>query len=453
MRLSELQAVAGGELRGGDAEFATVGTDTRTLRPGDLYLALRGARFDGNEFVAEAVRAGARAAVVERYADCDVPQLRVEDGRIALGRLGAAWRGRWPGRIVGVTGSNGKTTVKEMVAAALGEAGPVLKTQGNLNNDIGVPLTLLKLRPEHRYAVVEMGANHLGEIAYAGGLTKPDVAVIANAGAAHLEGFGSLEGVARGKGELLAALPAGGVAVLNADDRYFDYWRGLAAGRPVLGFGFSERAGVRAAPGSVRMELGAAGFRTAFDLIHQGARFPMALALAGRHNVANALAAAAAALALGLDIDLIGRGLARLAPVPGRLEPVAGLRGCLIINDAYNANPSSFGAALEVLESLPGASWVALGALGELGEASPELHAGLGREARRRGVERLLAVGPDSARAAAAFGSGALHCQSQEELIELLRAELPAGASLLVKGSRSQRMERVVDALREAPCC
>ncbi|BBL73542.1 UDP-N-acetylmuramoyl-tripeptide--D-alanyl-D-alanine ligase [Methylomagnum ishizawai] len=455
MRLSELQPIVGGELRGEDAVFATVSIDTRSLKPGDLYVAIRGARFDGNDFVAAAVDAGAGAALVERFADLAIPQLRVADGRIALGRLGAAWRRRWQGKIVGITGSNGKTTVKEMVAAALGVAGPTLKTQGNLNNDYGVPLTLLKLAPEHRYGVIEMGANHAGEIAYTSQLAQPDVIILTNAGASHLEGFGSLEGVARAKGELIGSLSAQGVAVLNADDRFFDFWCGLADGRRVLGFGLSERAEIRADPASIRMGLGDTGFRTAFDLIHQGERFPMALALAGRHNVTNALAATGAALALGLAPEQIAQGLARMTPVPGRLEPVRGPRDSLLINDAYNANPSSFGAALAVLVDLPGEPWVALGALGELGADSPELHAGIGQQAKQMGVKRLFAVGPNADRAVAAFGADATYCQTQEEMIERLAAELPQGAALLVKGSRSQRMERVVEALRvgDAPCC
>jgi UDP-N-acetylmuramoyl-tripeptide--D-alanyl-D-alanine ligase len=454
MRLSELREIAGGELRGGDAEFTAVSIDTRTLSPGELYLAIRGQRFDGNDFVAEAVRAGASAAVVERFAESEIPQLRVADGRLALGRLGAAWRARWPGRVVGITGSNGKTTVKEMVAQVLSVAAPTFRTQGNLNNDIGVPLTLLRLRSEHRYAAIEMGANHYGEIAYVGGLAVPDVAIVSNAGAAHLEGFGSVAGVARAKGELIEALPSSGVAVLNADDPYFDYWRALAGRRRVLSFGFAEAAAVRADPGSVAMQLDASGFRSSFELIHRGERFPMALALAGRHNVTNALAAAAAALTLGLDLERIQTGLAQLTPVSGRLEPIRGLHGSVLINDTYNANPSSFGAALEVLSDLAGESWVALGAFRELGEASPELHAGLGRQAKVQGVKRLFAVGPDADKAAEAFGEGAVYCQSQDELIERLGAGLSERIRVLVKGSRSQRMERVIEALRarEAEC-
>ncbi|MGZ8215813.1 UDP-N-acetylmuramoyl-tripeptide--D-alanyl-D-alanine ligase [Methylomagnum sp.] len=450
MRLSELAAIAQGELRGDDVAFASAGIDTRTLKLGDLYVAIRGARFDGNDFMNQAAEAGAIAALVERYADdCPLPQLRVRDGRIALGQLGAAWRQRWGGRVVGITGSNGKTTVKEMVAAVLDVAAPVLKTQGNLNNDYGVPLTLLRLAPEHQFGVIEMGANHHGEIAYVGALAAPDVAIIANAGAAHLEGFGSLEGVAIGKGELIGTLSESGVAVLNADDRFFDYWLGLVGGRTVMSFGFSEAAVVRADPDSVAMRLGAAGFQTSFDLIYQGERFPMALALAGRHNVTNALAAAGAALALGLDPAQIRAGLSQLAPVPGRLEPVPGRGGSILINDAYNANPSSFGAALGVLADMPGQHWVALGAFGELGENSPELHAEIGQQAKSMGVGRLFAVGPNADKAVEAFGVGAVYCQNHEELIERMESGLTDGVTVLVKGSRSQKMERVVEALRE----
>ncbi|CAL1240195.1 UDP-N-acetylmuramoyl-tripeptide--D-alanyl-D-alanine ligase [Candidatus Methylocalor cossyra] len=448
MRLSELEHLLGGERRGEDRAFAAVSIDTRTLQPGDLFLALRGARFDGNDFVPAAAQGGACAAVVERFAESPLPQLRVADGRRALGQLGATWRARWPGRVVGVTGSNGKTTVKEMIAAVLGVSAPVLKTGGNLNNDIGVPLTLLRLRLEHRHAVIEMGANHAGEIAYLGGLARPDVAVITNAGPAHLEGFGSLEGVARAKGELLESLSTAGVAVLNADDRFFPAWCERAAGRTVLGFGWSDRAQVRALPESVVMGLSATGFRTSFELLHGGRRRPLSLALAGRHNVVNALAATAAALALGCELDQIATGLARITPVPGRLAPVQGQRGALLIDDTYNANPSSFEVALEVLRSLSGKSWVVLGAFAELGAASAELHAAIGRRAKAAGVERLFAIGPEADRAVAAFGDGGVYCQSREELTERVARALSPETVVLIKGSRSQRLEQVVEALR-----
>ena len=253
MRLSELGRILGGELIGADLEFSGVSIDSRTLKPGDLFVAIPGERFDGHDFVSSAAIAGACAAIVEHRIEAPLPQLLVKDARLALGKLGAAWRATCGVRVVGVTGSNGKTTAKEMVAGILGLAAPVLKTRGNLNNDLGVPLTLLELTAQHRYAVIEMGANHPGEIAYVAGLAQPQVALITNAGDAHLEGFGSREGVARGKGELIAALPADGVAVLNVDDAFIDLWRGLAGTRKVLGFGFDDRADVRGLADTVRV--------------------------------------------------------------------------------------------------------------------------------------------------------------------------------------------------------
>jgi UDP-N-acetylmuramoyl-tripeptide--D-alanyl-D-alanine ligase len=455
MRLSEFSAIVGGEQRGNDASFDNLSIDTRSLKPGDLYLAIRGTRFDGNDFVAQAKSAGASAAVVERWADCDLPQVRVADGRRALGRFSAAWRDRWAGSLVGITGSNGKTTVKEMIAAILGVAAPVLKTQGNLNNDIGVPLMLLRLTDQYQFAAIEMGANHPGEIAYVSGLAKPDVAVISNAGAAHLEGFGSLEGVASAKGELITSLGAEGTAVLNADDGFFDHWREMAGNRAVISFGLGPDASVRADADSIRMGLSEGKFRTSFDFLYQGHRYPLALALAGVHNVTNALAAAAAAYALGFDIEQIRTGLSRVVPVPGRVEPVNGIRGSLLINDTYNANPNSLRAALNVLQPLSGEHWVALGAFGELGETSAELHAEIGRQTKAMGVTQLFAVGPNADRAAEAFGEGALYCQGQDELIERIRQQINENVVLLIKGSRSQHMERVVEALRERSglCC
>lgn len=454
-RLSEFSTIVGGERRGDDVAFENLSIDTRSLKPGDLYLAIRGARFDGNEFVAQAKSAGACGAVVERWTDCELPQVRVEDGRIALGRFSAAWRDRWTGRLVGITGSNGKTTVKEMIAAILEVAAPALKTQGNLNNDIGVPLMLLRLTDEYRFAAIEMGANHPGEIAYVAGLAKPDVAVISNAGAAHLEGFGSLDGVASAKGELIASLGPDGTAVLNADDRFFGRWREIAGSREVISFGFGPDAVVRADADSIRTGISDGKFRSSFDLLYQGDRYPLALSLAGNHNVTNALAAAAAAYALGFDIEQIRTGLSRVVPVPGRVEPANGIRGSLLINDAYNANPNSFRAALNVLRQLSGEHWVALGAFGELGEASAELHAEIGRQAKAMGVARLFAVGPNAVRAAESFGEGALYCQEHDQLIEQIRQQINENVVLLIKGSRSQHMERVVEALRERSdlCC
>jgi UDP-N-acetylmuramoyl-tripeptide--D-alanyl-D-alanine ligase len=455
MRLSDIAASTSGELMGADRHAAGVSIDTRTLKPDELYVAIKGARFDGNDFVDEAARTGASAAMVERTSDCAIPQILVEDGRIALGRLGAAWRSQWPGRLVGVTGSNGKTTVKEMVAAVLGVMAPVLKTQGNLNNDIGVPLTLLRLRSDHRYAVIEMGANHPGEIAYVANLARPDVAIIANAGAAHLEGFGSLQGVARAKGELVSALPDPGVAILNADDEFFGYWRDLAAGRRVVSFGFCETAEVRGDPAGIATRFQDGEFLTEFDIVLNGERHSMAMALAGRHNVANALAAIAVGVTMRLELPTIRAGLSRIAPVAGRLQPLRGRAGALLINDAYNANPSSFAVALDVLTGLSREPWVALGAFGELGEESAELHREIGRVARDQGIKRLFAVGPNADQSVVGFGNGAAYFETQQALIEQLGREITSDTALLIKGSRSQHMERVVEALQagEAPCC
>jgi UDP-N-acetylmuramoyl-tripeptide--D-alanyl-D-alanine ligase len=447
MRLTELSRILSGSLQGADAEFATVSIDTRSLQAGDLFIAISGPRFDGHDFVNQAAAAGACAAIVERPLDSPLPQVIVADARIALGQLGAAWRQACSVKVVGLTGSNGKTTAKEMIAAILGVHDPVLSTRGNLNNDFGVPLTLLGLKPEHRYAVIEMGANHLHEIEYVAVLAKPDVALITNAGTAHLEGFGSREGIARGKGEIISALGQDGVAILNADDAYIGLWRELAGTRKVLSFGFSEAADVRGVLDSVQSSSGPEGFRTGFRYQYLGQQHDLQLNLAGRHNIANALAATAVSLALGLEPTQIAEGLARLQPVAGRIQPVRASNGALLINDTYNANPSSFKAALQVLQEMPGEPWLALGAFGELGETSAELHAELGVSAKAAGVARLYATGPNADKAVEAFGAGARFYAHQHELIEQLQEELRGDVALLVKGSRSQRMERVIEAL------
>jgi UDP-N-acetylmuramoyl-tripeptide--D-alanyl-D-alanine ligase len=445
MRLSDLCRIVGGELMGDDVPFHSVSIDTRSLHQGDLFVALKGERFDANEFIEQAEQTGAAAALLERQTASGLPQVVVADTRLALGRLGGAWRKRSSAAVIGVTGSNGKTTVKEMLAAVLSLHDPVLFTQGNLNNELGVPLTLLRLRPEHRYAVVEMGANHPGEIAYTSRLAQPDVALITNAGAAHLEGFGSVEGVARAKGELLASLSDRGTAVLNADDAFFDLWKTLAGERRVLTFGFSSHADVRAV--EVEPTVLADGFDTCFSVEYEGQRSPMSLALAGRHNVCNALAATAGSLALGLGMEQIRAGLAAVRPVPGRMQPVAGPQGSVLVNDSYNANPSSFEAGLDVLVALNGEPWVIMGALGELGEESSELHARVGRMAKEKGVLRLFATGPDAEQAVAAFGEGGSFFSQPSDLAQAVRKIIHKDVVALVKGSRSQRLEQVIEVL------
>lgn len=447
MRLAAAAAATGGVLRGADAVFTSVGIDSRRLRAGDLYVAIKGERHDGHAFVADAAAKGAVAAVVSTLQDVALPQIVVADTRLALGRLAAAWRARFDLPVIGITGSNGKTTVKEMTAAILRERGAVLVTEGNLNNDYGVPLTLFRLDDAHDYAVIEMGANHLREIAYVADIARPAVGVVNNAGAAHLEGFGSLDGVARGKGELYAALPPDGIAVLNADDAYAEYWRGVIGARRTLCFG-SRAADVMPIAGSARM-IAAPEPGLSFVMQTPQGEVPVELRLLGQHNLLNACAAAAVALAVGAGLDDLRRGLAAMRPVQGRLQLKPLGAHARIIDDTYNANPSSLRAALHVLAALPGRRLLVLGDMGELGEATAELHASLGVDARAAGVQGLYATGELSRHAAAAFGAGARHYATQAELIEALRQEMQAGDELtvLVKGSRRAQMEKVVAAL------
>jgi UDP-N-acetylmuramoyl-tripeptide--D-alanyl-D-alanine ligase len=447
LSLSETARIVGGRLNGADVSFSSVSSDTRELRPGDLFVALVGNNFDAHEFLDNAQRQGAVAALVSRDTETGLPTIRVPDTRIALGQLAREWRKRCAVSVVGVTGSNGKTSVKEMVAAILAVKGDALYTRGNLNNDIGVPLTLLRLNEQHRYAVIEMGANHFGEIAYTARLALPDVVIITNAGAAHLEGFGNLGGVARAKGEIVEALSDSGVAILNIDDQYFDLWRKLAGNREVITFGLQSNADVRAT--GIEMDWKGERFSNRFTLCFRNDKIPITLRLAGQHNVCNALAAAAAALALGIGFEQIREGLDQVVPVRGRMQPVAGLQGSLLFDDTYNANPSSFAAGIDLVSQLPGEIWVILGAFAELGESSAELHAEVGFYAKENGVRHLLATGADAARAVDAFGEGGIFFERQQDLVEVSKSMLNSRVVALVKGSRSQKMERVVAELRD----
>lgn len=458
MLLSELAHIVGGRLAGPDAEFDGLSTDSRALQPGNLFVAISGERFDGHDFVAAVRELGATAALVEHPVAADIPLLIVENTRLALGAFGAWRRMQYAPKLVGVTGSNGKTSVKEMIAAILADVAPTHKTQGNLNNDLGVPLTLLQLQPEHAYAVIEMGANHIGEIAYTSRLACPDVALITNAGAAHLEGFGSRDRVAEAKAEILGSLAVEGTAILNADDEYITLWRSLAAPHKIITFGFSADADVRGVLESLRVAVDQHGFHTHFEYWLRGQKRSLSLALAGRHNVMNALAATAACLALGVNPDRIEESLAHIVPVHGRMEPVTAFNGALVIDDTYNANPSSLAAALDVIADLPGERWVALGTFEELGEQSAAMHAELGQLLRQKGINRLIATGRHCDHAVSAFGDDAVYCRNQDDLIALLKQSLPDHSVLLVKGSRSQKMERVIDALcnetgRKSACC
>ncbi|MCI0653331.1 MAG: UDP-N-acetylmuramoyl-tripeptide--D-alanyl-D-alanine ligase [Methylococcaceae bacterium] len=446
LSLSETAQIVKGRMAGADVDFSSVSIDTRSIGQGDLFVAIEGKNFDAHEFLEAAADRGAVALMVARETQIELPTIRVGDTRIALGELARGWRIRCTIPVVGVTGSNGKTSVKEMIAAILAVDGDVLYTRGNLNNEFGVPLTLLGINDQHRFAVIEMGANHRGEIAYTAGLALPDVGVITNAGAAHLEGFGDLEGVARAKGELVEGLADSGTAVLNADDRFFGFWQKLAGNKRVISFGLGMEAEVRAR--DIAMTRTLDGFANRFTLVYRDSEAPITLRLAGRHNVCNALAAAGAALALGIGLEQIKKGLEGVVPVPGRMQPVSGLHGSVLFDDTYNANPSSFAAAVDVVSQLPGELWVILGAFAELGGLSAALHEEVGRYAKKNGIRRLLATGADAAGAVESFGEGGIFFEKQEALIEASKTMLNGNVIALVKGSRSQKMERVIRELR-----
>ena len=390
MMLSECAEAVQGKLIGEDVAITSVGIDTRAIKPGQLFIAIKGHNFDGNEFVVQAEEAGAIAAIVHNGVKSTLPHIVVDDTRLALAELAGTWRRALGARgneklsVVGITGSNGKTTVKEMVAAILGVNGTVLFTQGNLNNDIGVPLTLLRLNEQHRYAVIEMGANHAGEIAYTSTCAQADVVIITNAGAAHIEGFGSLDGVAKAKGEIIETLQNEGIAVINHDDDYFDYWKSVAGNRRVLSFGLNSGADVTAK--AIKTEIRNNAFVTRFELGTALGAVDIILKLAGQHNVVNALAATTASLALGIGLKQIKQGLESVKPVTGRLQPLVSRLGNIVIDDTYNANSASLKAGLDVLANFKGKPWLVLGAFGELGPDSPKMHEEMGALIKASGV-------------------------------------------------------------------
>ena len=446
--LERLAHAAGGVVQGGNVAFGAVLSDTRAIEPGSLFVALRGERFDGHDFVPDAAARGAAAALVSRSVSVPIPQVIVSDTLTGLSRYANAWRRECAAKVVGVTGSNGKTTVKEMLGAILGRMGACLVTQGNLNNHIGVPLTLCRLEEQHRYAVIEMGANHLHEIAHLAAIAEPDVGLVINAGPAHLEGFGGIEGVAKGKGEMFAALDTADTAVINADDRYAAFWHNQArAAGMVVTFGVRERADVSAS-GIVARQV-AGGFVTEFELHTPQGQRRIALPLAGEHNVMNALAATAAAMAAGADLDAVQQGLQAMRPVSGRLETKRALHGAQLIDDSYNANPGSLRAGLRTLSALPGERWLILGEMAELGDETSRLHADIGEYARECGFTRLYAIGGEARHAVEAFGPGASWFASAEELVSSVKPDLRSGITVLVKGSRVNKLERVTGSLVE----
>jgi UDP-N-acetylmuramoyl-tripeptide--D-alanyl-D-alanine ligase len=449
--LSEFARACGGRLSGADAPYTDVVSDSRTLERGQLFVALKGPRFNGHEFVAAARAQGAAGALVDTEQPVTLPQIVVPDTQAALERAARSWRAAFRAPLIGVAGSNGKTTTKEMTASILAQAGSCLATRGNLNNHIGVPLTLLRLTPAHRFAVVEMGTNHPGEVAALVDIARPTIGMITNAGAEHLEGFGSLEAVARAEGEMVAGLPKDATAVINADDEFAPLWRSLTPAR-VVSFGVRTAADYGAS--EVHAEVGAEGFSTRFRLKAPGGSVAIRLAVGGSHNVANALAAAAAAGSAGANLEQIAAGLAAVRAVPGRLQFRRAASGAWLIDDSYNANPSSVRAAIEVLSELAGRKWLVLGDMAELGEFAPAAHSDIGEFARAHGLERLYATGVLAARAVKSFGAGGEWFADAAALTAALRAALGergADVRLLVKGSRMNRLERVVEALAADP--
>jgi UDP-N-acetylmuramoyl-tripeptide--D-alanyl-D-alanine ligase len=443
MSLSQAAAVLGARTSGADTHFSGVSTDTRALRAGDLFVALRGERFDGHGFLRNAAAAKAAAAVVDRKysGEYPLPVVIVDDTRLALGDLARHWRARFSPALIAVAGSNGKTTVKEMLASILrAHAGDdaVLATVGNLNNDIGVPLTLLRMRHAHRWCAIELGMNHKGEIAYLARMARPGVALVNNAQREHLEFMGSVQEVAAENAAVYEALAEEGVAIVNADDAHAGFFRGRAGRRRVVDFGLDQPAAVS---GGYHLKP----LESEVSIRTPAGEASATLAIPGLHNVRNALAAAACGFAAGIAPTTIGAGLSAFRPYNGRLQVKQARDGATLIDDSYNANPDSVRAAIDVLASCAGPTVLVLGDMGEVGEQGEEFHREVGAYARAKGVSSLLALGESTRHAVEAFGAGGRHFEKLEEL-----ASQVCGRSILVKGSRFMKMERVVAALTGA---
>ena len=444
MRLSAIAMWTHGRLLGDDAAVGGVAIDTRKLKAGDLFAAFKGEHVDGHDYLAQASAAGAAGALVSRKLDSPLPQVLVDDVEAALGDLASAVRAQRHARVIGITGSNGKTTVKTLVASILSLHGRTHVSVGSFNNEIGLPLTLLAMPEDAEYAVLEMGAGKPGDIAYLAAIARPEIGLVNIIAPAHLERMGSVEGVAETKGALYQALPADGVAIINADDAFAGFFAGLAGTRRVLRFGLEHKADV----GADIVEQRADGSR--FVLSTPEGDAEVNLALPGRHNVANALAAASIALALDVPLPTIVAGLEQARAVAGRLRRVTLPGGITLIDDSYNANPSSMAAAIATLALADGERWLALGDMAELGADARALHAGVGAKARERGIERLFAVGPLGAATVEAFGTGGEHYADKAALIAAMKAGLHGGVTCLVKGSHSAGMDEVVRALEGA---
>jgi UDP-N-acetylmuramoyl-tripeptide--D-alanyl-D-alanine ligase len=443
MQLSAIAMWTHGHLIGTDAQIDGFAIDSRKIKAGDLFVALKGEHVDGHDYLVDAKARGAAAALVERRVDIDLPQVQVENVELALGDLASAVRAQRNARVIGITGSNGKTTVKTLTASILSLHGRTHVNTGSFNNEIGLPLTLLWMPEDTEYAVLEMGAGKPGDIDYLAAIARPDIGLVNIIAPAHLERMGSVEGVAETKGALYQALPADGVAIINADDAFARFFDGLAGTRRVLSFGLEHKADV----GADILEQRVDGSR--FVLSTPVGDAEVSLPLSGRHNVANALAAATIALALDVPLTTIVAGLEQASAVEGRLKCEVTAAGWTLIDDSYNANPSSMAAAIDTLALASGERWLVLGDMAELGADARALHASVGVHARQRGIEHLLAVGPLSAAAVEAFGARAELYEDKAALIAAMQSRLHSGATCLIKGSHSAGMEQVVAALKQ----
>lgn len=415
--------------------------DSRKVTPGDLFIAFKGEHVDGHTYLAKARENGAVAALVSEYQDDELPQIKVDDVRIAFGQIAKAWLAECHAKVIAITGSNGKTSLKEMVNAILSEVGTVTATQGNLNNDLGVPLTICRIDKSDDYAVIEMGTNHPGEIAYLMSIVSPDVSVINNIASAHIEGLGSEEGIAKEKGSIYQGLKKNGIAVVNADMPYESIWQPLIAGRKTIRFGLQTKVDIFA--DYIQPEPAASHFLVHID----GINHHMTIPLPGLHNVNNALAAIAVCVALTIPVDAMVRGLNTLQAVPHRLQMRKGLSGSRLIDDTYNANPGSYLRALETLSGFDEPRWLVLGDFGELGDECDAIHQSMGLQAKAAGVTSLFTVGEKSQLAAAEFGDNAIHFEDIQTLQQLLQNTLTADVTCLIKGSRFMQLDKLADAL------
>ena len=444
----QMRTSLGATLHNGDVSFSRVTTDTRQLQAGDLFVALRGERFDAHDFLAEAAAKGVCGLVVESFdANVALPQLVVSNTMLALGQIAACNRAAFSGPLIAITGSSGKTTVKTMLTCILRERGAVLATQGNLNNHIGVPLTLLQLEPKHEYAVIEMGASGLGEIAYLCSLATPSIAMINNVMPAHIAGFGSIDNVAIAKAEIYQGLIANGAAIVNLDDRYAAQWLAQLTDKQVIKVSLQNESA-----DCFARDIKVTADGVTFVIVIRQESMSVQLNALGEHSVRNALMAAACACAAGANIQQIRNGLQKFTPVAGRMTRQTGLKGMQVIDDSYNANPGSVRAAIDVLAAQEGTRVLVLGDMGELGNDAEQLHADLGAYARARGIDKLLTVGVLSQHASEAFAgaglaSGAQHFAEQQTLIYALASMANKNMTVLIKGSRSAKTDLIVRAL------